>query len=194
MKRMLMTVLASLMPGLAAAAPVILPTRDVSVQYSLAVPGQAVQTVQLFYNAALESARVVSENGYYVLANLPTGKAQLVVPALHAIVQAPNFSLLTGELFLAENAHFTRLGQGHYAGLACETYRIVDQNGTAQACLTADGVVLHFSGHDEHGGASLTALRVAYGQQPASQFQPPPGFNDINLPPGAVQALLMPQN
>lgn len=152
MKRLLVTALASLMPGLAAAAPAILPTRDVSIQYSLAVPGQQVQTVQLFYNAALEAARVVSDNGYYVLANLPAGKAQLVVPALHAIVQTPDFSLLTGELFLAGNARFTLLGAGHYAGLNCRTYRVVVKDSTAQACITADGVVLHFSGHDEHGG------------------------------------------
>lgn len=194
MKRLAMTAIASLAPVMASAAPAILPTHDVEVQYSLTAPGQPPQALELFYHAASESARINSNNGYYVLANLPAGQAQIVVPALHAVVLAPDFSALTATLFLAESAKFTRLQQGHYAGLTCQTYRVVDKNGTATACITADGVTLHFAGEDSHGAASLTATRVTYEAQPASQFQAPTGFSQLTLPPSAIKALLAPSN
>lgn len=194
MKRLACLFILSLVPGVASAAPALLPTRDVLVNYTLAAPGQPTQTLQLSYNAAQELARISSASGYYVLANLPAGQAQLVIPALHAVVQAPDFSALTTELFHAgDNAHFTALGKGYYAGLPCETYLITDKTGTERACLTKDGVILHFSGHDGHGDAEVTAMSVTFAPQPASQFALPPGLTPLDLPPGALKALLAPQ-
>lgn len=191
MKTLALAALTSLAPCFALAAPAMLPTRDVSVSYSLTSAGQAAQTLQLSYNAAQELARISSDAGYYVLANLPAGQAQLVIPALHAVVQAPDFSALTNELFKADdNAHFTPLGRSHYAGLSCENYEIKDQNGSAHACLTSDGVVLHFKGHNTQGDADVTALSVNYAAQPASNFELPAGLTPLTLPPDALKALL----
>lgn len=193
MKRLILAALTSLAPCYALATPAILPTRDVSVSYSLTSAGQAPQTLQLSYNAAQELARISSDYGYYVLANLPAGQAQMVVPALHAVVQAPDFSALTKELFNAENnARFTPRGTGHYAGLDCKLYEVADQSGSARVCLTSDGVVLRFIGHDPHGDADVTALSVTYAPQPASNFELPDGLTPLTLPPGALKALLDP--
>lgn len=193
MKHLILTTLACLIPGTALAMPTFLPNRDVSVRYSLTTPGQPAQTLQLSYNAAQELARISSEYGYYVLANLPAGQAQLVIPALHAIVQAPDFSALAAELFAAGNkAHFTSLGKGHYAGLSCEMYQVSDQTGTARACLTPDGVTLYFSGQDAHGNADVIATSVTYAPQAAGQFTPPAGLTPLNLPPGVLKSLLAP--
>lgn len=192
MQRILLTALAALTPALAQAAPAFLPTRDVAVQYTLTTPGQAPQSYQLSYNAAAQLARVDSQNGFYVLANLPAGQAQMVLPALHAIVQAPDFSTLTAEIYQAESANFSPLGTGHYAGLDCRKYLVTDKNGTATACLTPDGVILHFVGQNGHGNADVTATAVSYAPQPQSQFTPPAGFMPLNLPPGALSALLQP--
>lgn len=195
MQRLIITAFTCLFPGLALAAPALLPTRDVSISYSLSTPGEAPQTLQFSYNAAQERARVSSAYGYYVLADLPAGQAQLVVPALHAIIQAPDFSALTAELFnAANNARFTSLGKAHYAGLSCEMYLITDQKGTARACLTPDGITLHFSGHDAHGSAELTATTVNYASQPADQFVAPTGLMPLSLPPDALKSLLTPQS
>ena len=193
MTRFTLAALACLIPGISLAAPAFLPERDVSVTYSLATQGQPAQTLQLSYNAAQELARISSDYGYYVLANLPTGQAQLIIPALHAIVQSPDFSALTAELFEASNkARFTALGKGNYAGLSCEMYQITDSTGTARACLTEDGVALYFSGQDTHGGAEVTATSVSYAPQPASQFTPPAGLTPLNLPPSMLKSLLEP--
>lgn len=178
------------LPGAAMAAPVFLPTRDVEVTYALTVTNRAPANYQLRYNAAGQMVRVDADAGYYVLGNLPAGQAELVIPNLHALVQAPDFSALTSEIYNADGAKFTPLGPGHYAGLDCEKYLVLDKNGTGTACLTTTGVVLHFSGHNAQGAAEATALSVTYAPQPAEIFAPPPGLTPLNLPPGAVAALL----
>lgn len=185
-----LAVLAALLPAAALANPVILPSRDVAVTYSLTAPGRAPATYQLAYDAADQLARVESQSGYYVLANLPQGQAQVVVPALRAVVQAPDFSALTGEIYNADGAQFTPLGTGHYAGLECQKYLVLDKHASGTACITASGVILHFSGHDANGSADVTALSVSYAPQPAENFAPPAGFSQVDLPPGALLSLL----
>jgi hypothetical protein len=177
------------LPALAQTPP-FLPGRDVSVSYELAAPGRATQDYQLSYNAARELARVDSAQGIYVLANLPSGQAQVVIPALHAYVEAPDLSNLTQMISTAGGAHFTPLGPGNFAGLPCEKYLVLNAQGTGTTCITSDGVVLHFSGHDSHGSAEVTALSVTYTPQPADNFGTPDGFSQITLPPGALAALL----
>lgn len=194
MKHLALAAVAALTPALAAAAPSFLPARDVQVTYTLSSPAQAAGAYQLSYNAAQQLARVDSPNGYYVLANLPAAQAEIVVPAMRAIVQAPDFSALTAEIYQADNAKFTPIGTGHYAGLECRKYLVMDQHGTARACITPDGVVLHFVGQNAQGGTDVTATAVSYGPQAAGSFAPPAGFTPLNLPPGALQMLLQPQD
>jgi hypothetical protein len=189
MKLLFLTILASL-PMAAEAAPVFLPTRDVAVTYELIAPGRPTENYQLSYDASGQLARVDAPAGYYVLGNLPAGQAELVIPGLHAVVQAPDFSALTSQIYNADGASFTPLGPGHYAGLDCEKYLVLDKNGTGTACLTPSGVVLHFAGHNDRGSAEITALSVSYAPLPADLFAPPQGFTPLNLPPGAIAALL----
>ena len=190
MKYLLLTVMTAL-PVAASATPVFLPTRDVAVTYTLTAPGRAAETYQLSYDAADQLARIDAPTaGYYILGNLPAGQAELVLPGLHSVVQAPDFSSLTAEIYNADGARFTPLGSAHYAGLECEKYLVLDKKGSGTACITSDGVVLHFSGHDNQGSAEATAVTVSYAPQPADAFAQPDGFNQLNLPPGAVAALL----
>jgi hypothetical protein len=178
----------------ALAAPAFLPVRDVSVTYELDAPGRAAENYQLNFDAANRLARVeTAAQGIYVLADLAQGRAQVVIPALHAIVEAPDFSDLTQLIANADNAQFTPLGHGHYAGMGCEKYLVLNAEGSGTACITRDGVVLHFAGRDAHGSAEVTALSVDFGPLPAGEFMPPDGFAAIDLPPGALAALLQQQ-
>lgn len=193
MKPFYLIALTSLIPGPALATPALLPTRDVSINYTLTSPGQSAQTIQLAYNAANELAQISSQYGYYVLVNLPAGQAQLIIPALNAVAQVPEFSDLAAEIFKAGNkAQFTALGQNTYAGLSCEMYQVTDRHGSAHTCLTHDGLILYFSGHDEDGDAEVTATSVVYESHPPQQFQVPAGLKPITLPPGTLKTLLNP--
>ncbi len=192
---MLLAALPAFLASRASAAPVpqYLPDRDVSITYALTAPGRGAQNYQLEYNAAGGLARIEAPaQGIFVLANLPSGQAQVVVPFLHAFVEAPDFSGLTRMISHADGAHFTPLGHDHYAGLGCETYKITDRHGDAIACLTHDGLILHFTGHDGQGSAEVTALSVNFAPQPPGDFSTPNGFSEISLPPGALAALLQP--
>jgi hypothetical protein len=176
------------------AGPRFLPDQDVVVTYELRAPHQDPQDFQLNYDAAGERARVESlAQGFYVLADLPAGRAQVVLPQLHAVVRTPDFSGLTQMIANGGDARFTPLGHGRYAGLGCERYLVMNDQGTATACITHDGVILHFNGHNAHGAADVTALSVAFAPQPAAAFLPPAGFSMIELPPGTLLALLRPQ-
>lgn len=189
MKFLLLIALAAL-PAAARATPVFLPTQDVAVTYQLSAPGRATENYQLSYDANDQLARIDAPAGFYVLGNLPSGQAELIIPGLHAVVQAPDFSALTAQIHDADGASFTPLGQGHYAGLDCEKYLVLDKNGSGTACLTPSGVVLHFAGHNAQGSAEVTALSVTFAPQPADLFATPPGLTPLNLPPGALAALL----
>jgi hypothetical protein len=178
-------------PAFAEQRPAFLPLRDVVVNYTLSVPGRPDAQYQLSYSAAGQLARVDDPvRGIYALANLPAGTAELVVPALHSIVTAPDVAGITGEIYSAGGARFTPLGHGNFAGLACEKYLILSTSGSGTACLTPDGVALYFNGKDAHGSAEVTATAVSYAPQAAATFAAPDGFGAINLPPDALAQLL----
>jgi hypothetical protein len=176
------------------AAPRFLPDRDVAVTYELDLPGNAPQDYHLAYRAADGLARIDGPTqGIFVLADLPAGQAQVVVPQLHAFVRAPDFSALTRMIAHADGAQFTPLGQGSYAGIDCRKYLVMSAQGTGEVCIAHDGVILHFAGRDAKGSAEVTALAVHYRPQPAAAFALPDGFAEISLPPGALAALLQQQ-
>lgn len=172
----------------------LLPSRDVMVTYQLVAPDRPVADYQLQYDAAGERARVNdTTRGTYFLVNLAGGSAQMVIPMLHTVVDAPRLASLSQEITQLHDARFTSLGTGRYAGLACDKYLVVNAQGSADVCLTADGVALSFHGQDAHGDATVTATAVAYGPQPAGDFTAPPGFGSVTLPPGALEQLLRQQ-
>jgi hypothetical protein len=178
-------------PAQAAAHPQFLPDHDVLATYELAVPGRPDAAYQLQYDAADERARIIDPlRGLAFLVDLPAGHAELIVPALHAVVEAPDISNLARQVEDADGARFTPLGRGQYAGLGCDRYLVLTQQGSATACITPDGVILHFAGRDPHGAATLTATSVAYGHQPRGDFMAPADYSAITLPPGALAQLI----
>jgi len=179
------------LPAFADDHPAFLPDRDVAVSYEVSAPGRPVMQYQLQYSAADQRARIDDPaRGLFFLADLQAGRAELVVPALNSVVDAPDLSGLTAQLANAGNARFTPLGPGHYAGLGCEKYLVLGEQGSGTACLTPDGVILHFAGHDAHGSAEVTADSVSYQTVPPEALAPPEGFSRITLPPGALAQLL----
>ncbi len=180
-----------LSPAIADTTPLILPDRDVAVSYQVSSPGRAAQGYQFEYDAAGQRARINNPaQGTYFLVNLPAKTAQMVVPQLNSVVNAPDFSNLTQQITNAQGARFTLLGKSEYAGMTCQNWLVLSSQGTATACLTTDGVALHFTGKNAHGSGEVTATSVAFGPQPAADFSPPTGLNAVTLPPGVLQQLM----
>jgi hypothetical protein len=188
----LLLLMFGLSPAAADTTPLILPNRDVAVSYELSAPGRADQSYQLEYDATGQRARINNPaQGTYFLVNLPAGTAQMVVPQLNSVVNAPDLSGLTRQITdSSHNAHFTLLGPATYAGLQCQNWLVTSGQGSATACLTADGVALHFAGKNAHGSGEVTATSVSFAPQPSADFSPPTGLNSITLPPGVLQQLM----
>ena len=88
-----------LAPAVADTTPLILPDRDVAVSYQVSSPGRPDMSYQLEYDAAGQRARINNPaQGTYFLVNLPAGTAQMVVPQLNSVVNAPDVSGLTAQI------------------------------------------------------------------------------------------------
>jgi hypothetical protein len=188
----LLAMLFGLAPAAAGTAPIILPDRDVAVSYQVSSPGRPMQSYQLEYDAAGQRARINNPaQGTYFLLNLPARTAQMVVPQLNSVVNAPDVSGLTQQITDAgQNARFTLLGPAKYAGMSCQNWLVLSSQGSATACLTADGVALHFAGKNARGSGEVTATEVSFGPQPSADFATPTGYNAFTLPPGVLQHLM----
>jgi hypothetical protein len=191
-----LTALVLLISGLAPAAadttPMILPDRDVAVAYQVSSPGRADQSYQFEYDAAGQRGRINNPaQGTYFLVDLPARTAQMIVPQLNSVVNAPDLANLTRQITdSGHDARFTLLGTAHYAGMSCQNWLVLSSQGSATACLTEDGVALHFAGKNAQGSGEVTATSVSFGTQPSGDFSPPNGFNAITLPPGVLQQLM----
>lgn len=187
-----LALLFGVVPAQADTTPLILPNQDVAVSYQLSAPGRPDQSFQLEYDANGQRARINNPaQGTYFLIDLPAGTAQMVVPQLNSVVNAPDISGLSQQITNAgEHARFTALGEKRYAGLSCQDWLVVSDQGTATACLTADGVALYFNGRNTHGSGSVTATAVRFGPQPDADFATPHSYNAISLPPGVLQQLM----
>jgi hypothetical protein len=173
--------------GPASAAPLYLPTRDVSVDYRLQADGPHPDAVTMDYSAASGRARIGSPGGpAYAIVDRRAGRLLLVVDLLHAVVEQ-RFDPAEGYgLRIGRDASFTPLGADRVAGAACRDWSVRTAQGEATACLTPDGVILRARYDGKRGHAALTATRVSWGARPGALFEAPDGYAALpaaTLPP-----------
>lgn len=172
-------------PGLAdAAAPPLMPTRDVTVVYAVQPDGAPQpQRVTVYFQGGGGLMRIDgppapdgSSSGDMVM-NRAARTMVVVLNQPRIFMDVPENEEVRSPFVLDASMQFTPTGTGSVAGLACQTYAIVMGSGKAQACVTADGVVLSESGVDGQGNrGSLSALSVRYATLDPALFMPPPGF------------------
>jgi hypothetical protein len=183
---MLAAVLALSAPAAAQQRPTFPPTRDVAATYRASISGPgAPQEFVLRVEAATGRARLEGELPGYVLVDLKSRRASIVVERMGLMVDVPPDAGLE-QAFVLENAsRFTRKGTDTVAGLRCTVWDIVADAASGTACVTADGVVLRAAGHDRKGRTgSLEATRVQYGRQAEALFFPPPNVHRLDIAAG----------
>jgi hypothetical protein len=169
------------------AQPVTQPTRDVAVQYhvtgdSMAGPGQGrVDTIKISYGAAGQRMRIepVGQPAFMIV-DRPAGHMMVVMSAQNMYMEMPYDSSQVMD-FSPANAKFTKRGTATVAGVSCTDYDVSSQQHTGSVCLTSDGVMLRAISKDPQHQGSMEATNVAYGSQPDSEFQPPPGYQKMDL-------------
>ena len=85
-----------------------------------------------------------------------------------------------------ETARFTRGGTATIAGQSCTIWRYENQGSTGESCMTADGVMLRSTGTVNGQTATMEATEVSYGPQDAARFTAPAGYQQMQMPQGAI--------
>jgi hypothetical protein len=170
-------------PAFAQDHPVFLPTRDVAVTYQLSSGGQGDQQTHLYYSAAANKLRIDTPgNAGYTVLDRNTHKRIMVMNQDRQWAAVPLEPGTEDGFILNAQMTYHREGEGSVTGVACTNWQVTSQQANGQACVTPDGVLLSGSGHPLDGGpdTSLKAVSVEYATQPASLFDPPPGFRQVD--------------
>ncbi len=189
--------------GAAAAAraqdyPDIDPRRPATVSYDLSTTATGSLRVSAFADPALQVVRLqLGGGGDYLLLDRATERVMLVSPDKRLVFAVSSNGMLHRRLGPDSGLRFQREGQRVVAGEDCTLWHVRGPGGSGEACVTDDGIVLEGAGHgdrpDDHGeipGGRLIATHVSYGPLPPSLFAPPPGLQEIDLPPSLFRAMI----
>ena len=198
-------------PSLAAAAPLLKPTRDVEVEYRTsgmpaamthgmpgnggapAAPGASGEgTLTIHYAAATRRLRIEGPLGRgYAIVDGNAKRMIMVMTQQQMYMEMPREVMGDRDMFTeleSPNAQFTRLGTETIAGLRCTNYDVSNGERKGQICLTEDGVWLRARGNEGDHRREMEAVKVTYVAQPAALFEPPPDFKKFEMPtmPGGM--------
>ena len=180
---------AALLAPLAARAapqerPLLFPSRDVTVTYQVQSPDAPVKEATAAVAAGGSHVRIESPGmAGAMLLDRARGSMTMVLNGMHMYSVVPGRGRMVDEFLLDPRLHFARAGTATVDGLSCTRWDVSSDKGSGTGCVTADGVLLRFQGHDTRGReASLLATSVHYGPIPAASFQPPAGFQEMDIP------------
>ncbi len=168
----------------APARPVLFPTRDVTVAYDVHSPQANVTQATAAIAAGGAHVRIETPQlAGAMLLDRGRNTLTMVLQGMHMYSVTAGRGSMVDEFLRDPKLRFTAAGQASVAGLRCEEWDVASDRGTGRGCVTPDGVLLRFQGHDVRGReASLLATSVQYAPIPASAFQPPAGFQEMDIP------------
>jgi hypothetical protein len=167
----------------AAPAPRLVPARDVTVSYEVRPHGHAPLAVRVAIAAGGERLRIIGDElPTSFLVNRDTETAAIVLPMLKTYTRVSIARYDPAQTVL-RGADFTRGRRDTIAGLGCTHWQAHSAHGSADACITADGVILDGTvTSDRKGGfGEVRALRVEYGKLPAEIFAVPSNYTESQL-------------
>ena len=186
-------------PAPAQDRPKLHPTRDVEVEYrTTGMPRAPTAPANPDPNAGAGGAltmhfttkgnrlRIEGMNGRgYAIIDKDAGRMIMVMTERKMYIEMPRD--MTGEPNVLEglesaNATFKKIGTEVVAGLNCTTYETSTSDHKGKICLTDDGVWLRAASDDPNHRRELEAVKVTYTDQPASLFEPPAGFQKMEMP------------
>jgi hypothetical protein len=172
----------------AAAVPRLVPTRDVTVTYSVHPRDHAPLEVRVSIEAGGEKLRITAEDlPTAFLVNRRDHLATILLPMLKMFTTV-KIGNVDPEQTVLRNAQFERHGRETVAGRGCTDWTASSNDGQASACITDDGVILRGQAADRHGElGTVLASTVQYGELSPELFERPAGFSDAGpLPIGKL--------
>jgi hypothetical protein len=182
----------------AQAYPTIEPQRPVAVTYDLSSTETGQMRIEAFADPVQQVARLqLGQGSDYLLLDRATERLMLVSPDKGLVFVVPSDGMLHRHLGPDSGLRFTRAGHRMIAGEGCTVWSVVGPSGSGEACITHDGVVLEGAGQgdrpDDNGqipSGHLLAVAVSYAPLPPSLFAPPPGLQEVDLPPSLFRAMI----
>ncbi len=168
--------------------PLVQPTRDVTVTYTVAgaaadaIPGGVDGPLRLSWDAGSQKLRVdAASRPQAIILDLAKHSAILLDSAMRAAVPLPVRERDLHALTLA-GARLTRRGQDSVAGFTCTNWAVQAPKSNGTVCLTPDGVALRGEGDMNGKHGSFTAASVRFGAVAPDLFAPPPGYFSLSVP------------
>jgi len=170
-------------PALGEGGPRLLPTRDVTVAYDVAIPGQTPLRVRVAIKAGGERLQIIGEDlPTSFLVDRDTETAAIVLPMLKTYTRVsvakydPTRNVLHG-------AGFTPRGRAIVAGIPCARWHAQSAQGSADACITPDGVIMDGTLISDRKGVrgTIHAVHVSYGRLPPEIFAVPSNYSESPL-------------
>ncbi len=173
-----------------AAAPRLVPTRDVTVAYSVHPRDLAPLELRVSIAAGGAKLRITAQDlPTAFLVDRPLHTATVLLPMLK-LFATYNIGRFDPENTVLRGARFERHGRERLAGKSCTDWTAMSAQGTASACITEDGVILRGHASDRHGElGTLLASTVEYGPLPPQLFERPSGYTDAGTLPIGVTGL-----
>ncbi len=162
----------------AAAAPRLVPDRDVTVDYQLTPEGRAPIDVTVAIAAGGRLLRVTSPDlPTQILVRRDMETATIMLPLLRMYADLP-IGRYDPERTVLRGATYVGTGEARVAGLRCALWRATSPEGEARACITENGVILRGEARSDRRGAlgAIVARRVVFGNLPAETFTVPPEY------------------
>jgi hypothetical protein len=174
-------------PATADDRPAMFPQRDVVVQYHVtnarpdsAQPREGIVTVHATDGGARMRVEIAGQPGFMIV-DRGQKRVLMVIESKHSYFEMPVDPERVMGLAVNEGS-FTKRGADTVAKVRCTVWDVKSRTGTATVCVTDDGVLLRANGASEgRGSGAMEALSVVYGKQPAGLFDPPPGFQKLEM-------------
>jgi hypothetical protein len=169
-------------------APRLVPLRDVTVDYQVVIPNQQPLEVRVAIAAGGTRLRILGEDlPTSFLVDRQTETAAIVLPMLKTYTRVSIARYDPAQTVL-RGAGFSRGGRGEVAGLPCTHWQSHSAQGHADACITADGVILAGSMVSDRKGnlGEIRALRATYAPLPPDIFAVPTNYHESPLAQAAA--------
>jgi len=174
--------------------PVMQPLRDVVVTYRFMDTGDPTDTapertitVNWAKNGALMRVQIEGEHTYGVF-NRTTGRMMMVLLDQRAYIEQPFDPKRQTGFSVPPGLPLVRGDTSLVSGDACTLWHAKPGYGETSLCITNEGVLLSAKASNLDDRGSLVAISVIYSPQPATVFEPPPGFRKLVITPSAVGA------
>ncbi len=166
------------------AAPRLVPARDVTVQYVVTPRDHAPLEVRVAIEGGGRHLRITSADlPTAFLVDRPGGTATILLPMLK-LYATVGIGAFDPERTILRGARFEQHGGHSLAGLGCTDWTATSAQGRADACITADGVILQGSATDRHGLlGNVRATTVQYGALEPVLFRRPDGYTNAGSLP-----------